>query len=116
MLAIRAAVSAVRSVCRRRNQGKGTVTTGAKPSDQAVAGGGQACYGPAMAAPRKRLPTRMTLDEFLVWDADDVTDRRWQLIDGEPVLRAPAADVHGTIQAEVTGLLGESPACGRKPI
>ena len=37
----------------------------------------------------------MTLDEFLVWDADDVTGRRWQLVDGEPVLMAPAAEVHG---------------------
>ncbi len=55
---------------------------------------------------RKRLPTRMTVDEFLVWDADDVTGRRWQLIDGEPVLMAPAADIHGTIQAELIRLLG----------
>lgn len=55
---------------------------------------------------RKRLPTRMTVDEFLVWDADDVTGRRWQLIDGEPVLMAPAADVHGSIQAELIRLLG----------
>lgn len=50
-----------------------------------------------MVAMRNRLPTRMTVDEFLVWDADDVTGRRWQLIDGEPVLMAPAADVHGSI-------------------
>jgi hypothetical protein len=28
------------------------------------------------------------MDEFLVWDAADLTGRRWQLIDGEPVLRA----------------------------
>ena len=48
----------------------------------------------------------MTVDEFLVWDADDLTGRRWQLIDGEPVLMAPAADIHGTIQAEVSRLLG----------
>jgi Uma2 family endonuclease len=59
-----------------------------------------------MAAMRKRLPTRMTVDEFLAWDADDVTGRRWQLIDGEPVLMAPAADVHGRIQAELIRLLG----------
>jgi Uma2 family endonuclease len=53
-----------------------------------------------------RSPTRMTVDEFLVWDADDVTGRRWQLIDGEPVLMAPAADVHARIQAELVRLLG----------
>lgn len=59
-----------------------------------------------MVAMRNRLPTRMTVGEFLVWDADDVTGRRWQLIDGEPVLMAPAADVHGSIQAELARLLG----------
>jgi Uma2 family endonuclease len=48
----------------------------------------------------------MTVDEFLVWDADDVSGRRWQLIDGEPVLMAPAADIHGRIQAELIRLLG----------
>lgn len=47
----------------------------------------------------------MTVDEFLVWDAGDTTGRRWQLIDGEPVLMAPAADVHGSIQAELIALL-----------
>jgi Uma2 family endonuclease len=54
---------------------------------------------------RDRLPTRMTVDEFLYWDADDDTGRRWQLVDGEPVLMAPAAEVHGAIQAELAGLL-----------
>jgi Uma2 family endonuclease len=48
----------------------------------------------------------MMVDEFLVWDADDVTGRQWQLVDGEPVLMAPAADIHGTIQAELIRLLG----------
>jgi Uma2 family endonuclease len=59
-----------------------------------------------MVAMRNRLPTRMTVDEFLVWDADDVTGRRWQLIDGEPVLMAPAAEVHGRSQNELGRLLG----------
>ena len=59
-----------------------------------------------MDAVRKRLPARMTVDEFLVWDSDDVTGRRWQLVDGEPVLMAPAADVHGSIQNELGRLLG----------
>jgi Uma2 family endonuclease len=48
----------------------------------------------------------MTLDEFLVWDTDDLTGRRWQLIDGEPVLMAPASEVHGAIQNELGRLLG----------
>lgn len=60
----------------------------------------------AIVALRKRLPTRMTVDEFLVWDSDDVTGRRWQLIDGEPVLMAPAADIHGSIQGELARLIG----------
>ena len=59
-----------------------------------------------MVALRKGLPTRMTVDEFLVWDSGDVTGRRWQLIDGEPVLMAPAADAHARIQAELVRLLG----------
>jgi Uma2 family endonuclease len=54
---------------------------------------------------RKRLPTRMTVDEFLVWDADDDSGRHWQLIDGEPVLVAPAAEVHGAVQAELGAVL-----------
>src|SRR4051794_35151095 len=58
-----------------------------------------------MVALRERAPTRMTVDEFLVWDAGDVTGRHWQLIDGEPVLMAPAAERHGAIQAEIGALL-----------
>src|ERR1700735_5094458 len=58
-----------------------------------------------MVAMPDRLPTRMTVDEFLYWDGDDDTGRRWQLVDGEPVLMAPAAEVHGAIQAELAGLL-----------
>jgi Uma2 family endonuclease len=58
-----------------------------------------------MAALSKRIPARMTVDEFLVWDADDLTGRRWQLIDGAPVLMAPAAAPHGAIQNELGRLL-----------
>jgi Uma2 family endonuclease len=59
-----------------------------------------------MVALQKRVPARMTVDEFLVWDAEDASGRRWQLIDGEPVLMAPAAQPHGAIQAELARLLG----------
>lgn len=58
-----------------------------------------------MVALPKRAPTRMTVDEFLVWDAEDTTGRRWQLIDGEPMLMAPTTEVHGAIQAELGALL-----------
>jgi hypothetical protein len=33
-----------------------------------------------MVALQKRVPARMTVDEVLVWDADDLTGRRWQLM------------------------------------
>ena len=48
----------------------------------------------------------MTVDEFIAWDADDITGQHWQLEDGEPVLMAPAAEVHGAIQNEIGRLLG----------
>jgi len=50
--------------------------------------------------------TRMTLDEFYAWDSGDFTGRDWQLMDGEPVPMALGTDVHGSIQAELGGLLG----------
>jgi Uma2 family endonuclease len=57
----------------------------------------------------------MTVDEFLVWDSDDLTGRRWQLIDGEPVLMAPAADAHGSIQNELGRLLANHLLATGKP-
>lgn len=59
----------------------------------------------------------MTVDEFLVWDSDDLTGRRWQLVDGDPVLLPPNTDAHGSISAELGRLLGNhllastSPCC-----
>jgi len=58
-----------------------------------------------MVALRKNPPARMTVDEFLAWDADDDNGWRWQLVDGEPVSMAPAAEVHGAIQMELGALL-----------
>jgi Uma2 family endonuclease len=49
--------------------------------------------------------TRMTLDEFLVWNPDKGSELRWQLVDGEPVAMAPASDAHGSIQSELAYLL-----------
>jgi Uma2 family endonuclease len=42
-------------------------------------------------------PQRMTLAAFLEWD--DGTDRRYQLIDGVPVMRMPATEAHGELAA-----------------
>ncbi len=48
----------------------------------------------------------MSLDEFLGWEPDDRTVRRWELIDGVPVAMAPGNEVHGAIQAELARLIG----------
>jgi Uma2 family endonuclease len=54
-------------------------------------------YGGTMSSALKP-PATMTVAEFLVWDAPD--DRRWQLVDGEPVAMAPANRTNGALQAE----------------
>ena len=54
-----------------------------------------------------RLPIHMTVDEFDAWEPPDgLRDRRWQLVDGEPVCRAPPSDDHGAIQGETARLVG----------
>lgn len=63
-------------------------------------------YAGGMVALRKNVMARMMLDEFLVWDPHDASGRTWQLIDGEPVAMAPGTDAHGSIQAEISRLLG----------
>jgi Uma2 family endonuclease len=47
-----------------------------------------------MASP---APKRMTLAEFLEWD--DGTDRRYELLDGVPVMMAPSLEAHGELAA-----------------
>lgn len=42
-----------------------------------------------------RAPKRMTLAEFLQWD--DGTGRRYQLVDGIPVMMAPSLEAHGEL-------------------
>ena len=49
------------------------------------------------------IVSRMSLDEFLVWDAPGPW--RWQLIDGEAAEMAPASELHGLLQAELAALL-----------
>src|ERR1700732_1504108 len=49
------------------------------------------------------IPVRMTVAEFLAWDAGD--GQLWQLVDGEPQAMAPANRTHGAIQAELCSLI-----------
>ena len=50
-----------------------------------------------------KIPVRMTVVEFLVWDAGD--GRLWQLVDGEPQAMAPASRTHGALQNELGRLI-----------
>jgi Uma2 family endonuclease len=54
-----------------------------------------------MASP---APKRMTLAEFLEWD--DGTDRRYELLDGIPVMMAPSLEAHGELAATLTMEIG----------
>ena len=45
-----------------------------------------------MASP---APKHMTLAEFLEWD--EGTDRRYELLDGTPVMMAPTLEAHGEL-------------------
>ncbi len=49
-----------------------------------------------------KIPVRMTVAEFLVWDAGD--GRLWQLVDGEPQAMAPSR-THGALQNELGSLI-----------
>ena len=51
-----------------------------------------------MVAIREFVPSRMTVDEFLSWDAGDESGRLWELVDGEPVAMAPGSQNHGALQ------------------
>jgi Uma2 family endonuclease len=57
-----------------------------------------------MNALKKLPPRQMTVPEFLAWAAEQ--RERWQLRDGLPELMAPAADRHGSIQAEIARRIG----------
>ncbi len=47
------------------------------------------------------LPHRMTVAEFERWEPPSgLQDRRWELVDGEPVCMAPPGIDHGAIQSE----------------
>ncbi len=51
-----------------------------------------------------QIPSVMTLQEFLAWNGP--WGPAWQLVDGEPRSMAPASRTHGTIQAELSLLIG----------
>jgi Uma2 family endonuclease len=51
-----------------------------------------------------KVPIRMTVAEFLKWDSQD--DLRYELVDGEPRAMAPASTLHGFLQNELGGLIG----------
>jgi Uma2 family endonuclease len=46
----------------------------------------------------------MTLAEFLKWD--DGTDRRYELLDGNPVMMAPTLEAHGELAAALAREIG----------
>ena len=53
-----------------------------------------------------RVPHRMTIAEFKDWlRPAGSEDRRWNLVDGEPVCMAPTSITHGLIQSEIGGLI-----------
>jgi Uma2 family endonuclease len=53
-----------------------------------------------------RRPHRMTVAEFRDWQPPEgLADRRWQLVDGEPVCMAPPSADHGALHSEATFLL-----------
>jgi Uma2 family endonuclease len=68
--------------------------------------GGEPCYVHMMSAVGKHAPARMTLPEFLSWDAADLSGAPWQLIDGEPVATAPGSETHAALQGEIGRLIG----------
>jgi Uma2 family endonuclease len=65
--------------------------------------GKRACYHALMEA-ALRIPTIMTVSEFLAWEAPP--GPLWQLVDGEPRAMAPASRTHNGIQGELARLIG----------
>jgi Uma2 family endonuclease len=59
-----------------------------------------------MVALRKQAPARMTVAEFLDWDAGDPSGAPCQLIDGEPVAMAPGSETNAALQGEIGRLIG----------
>jgi Uma2 family endonuclease len=49
------------------------------------------------------LPTDLTIEEFLEWA--EITDGRYELVDGEVVAMAPPSQTHGLIFGEIAGII-----------
>lgn len=59
-----------------------------------------------MGAALKLLSDRLTVAAFLAWDSGDRSGRLWQLHDGVPEAMAPPSETHGSIQSELTRVVG----------
>src|SRR5438045_1861063 len=57
-----------------------------------------------MIALQKFGPSRMTVAEFVDWPGDE-TDRKFELVEGEPVAMAPASGTRGTMQMTIGSIL-----------
>jgi hypothetical protein len=64
-----------------------------------------------MVAVGESVPSRMTADEFLSWDAGDESGRIWELVDGEPVAMAPGLQNHGALRGKPVA--GSPTTCAR---
>jgi Uma2 family endonuclease len=49
----------------------------------------------------------LNVAEFLVWDSEDRSGRRWQLRDGVPEPMSISTDSHGSIHAKLGALIGD---------
>lgn len=74
--------------------------------DNGIEKPGQAlCYNSLMSTVLG-TPHRMTVAEFQDWQPPaDLDQRRWELVDGEPVCMAPPSIDHGAIQSELGSLI-----------
>jgi len=53
-----------------------------------------------------RIPHRMTVADFQDWVPETaLAERRWNLVDGEPICMAPTSENHGAIQSEAAYLI-----------
>jgi Uma2 family endonuclease len=58
-----------------------------------------------MHAPPSELPATMTVAEFLAWPGDG-SGRKFQLVDGELRAMSPGSATHGTIQSNLSRVIG----------
>ena len=77
---------------------------GRAPPGPLLFGNQRQCYPSDMAALPQLALSRMTVAEFLDWDGDD-TDRKFELVDGDPRAMAPASGTHGTMQITIGSIL-----------